>query len=111
MSPKKRMGNDPFANSPVFKEDKKKISDKAQLVEKIPASNTSSTKKTAASKSPDESGEILNKLNMALESMAAQKEEIELLRKELNNLKGRSIYKQFHPANYWLRFWFPWFPS
>ncbi|MEN6328164.1 MAG: hypothetical protein ABFD18_18395 [Syntrophomonas sp.] len=105
MSPRKRMGNDPFDSSPVFIEETQSDSKKAPPVKK-----TSVVKEKAASKSADEAGGILNKLNLAEQNIACQKEEIELLRKELNELKNSINYYKNNPFYYWLRFWFPWFP-
>ncbi len=105
MSPRKRMGNDPFDSSPVFKGAVQSESKQAPPVKK-----TSLVKEKAASKSADEAGGILNKLNLAEQNIAAQKEEIELLRKELNELKNQTILYKNNPFYCWLRFWFPWFP-
>lgn len=104
MSPRKRMGNDPFESSP-YKEANRNESKPAPLDKKTPV-----VKAKAGFKYADETGQIIIKLDLAEQNIAAQKEEIELLRKELNELKNRVIFYKNSPFNYWLRFWFPWFP-
>ena len=105
MSSKKRMGNDPFADIISFTQDKQSESSKSLPAKKNRPMNNSPEKKTSASY--DEAGEIFSKLNQAI---AGQKEEIVLLRKELNELKLQSNYNKYNPFVFWLRFWFPWFP-
>ncbi|MDD3269417.1 MAG: hypothetical protein PHX14_08850 [Syntrophomonadaceae bacterium] len=108
MSPRKRMGNDPFESSPSFKEESQHDSGKSLLDTKT--SNNSSINKTTAPELSDKYEDIHSKLNLALQNIAIQKEEIELLRKELNSLKSIKNYQENNPFVYWLRFWFPWFP-
>ena len=105
MSPRKRMGNDPFDSSPIYKVEIQSEIKKAPSNRKTPV-----VKEKTESMHENEAGEILNKLKLAEQNIAAQKEEIELLRKELNEIKFRiNLYKN-SPFQFWLRFWFPWFP-
>lgn len=97
------MGNDPFANSSPEE------TGLAVAKEFSSEGQTTATQAETGFKYADESSQIIIKLDLAEKNIAAQKDEIISLRRELDELKNRVNTPKDDPFRFWLRFWFPWF--